>query len=71
MNAQELNDYIEKLNVDAEDLEGYLFEVSIYSEGAIAYSELREMPLKRIKVFEERLMDYMKKKSGKKGQEYL
>jgi hypothetical protein len=71
MNAQELNDYIEKLNVDADELEGYLFEVSIYSEGAITYSELREMPLKRIKIFEERLTDYMKKKSGKKGQEYL
>lgn len=71
MNPQELNEYIEKLNVESEELEGYLFEVAIYSEGAITYSELREMPLKRIRVFEERLLEYTKKKTGKKGQEYL
>lgn len=71
MTPDQLNEYIEKLNVDAKELEGYLFEVAIYSEGAITYTELREMPLTRIRIFEERLLEYTKKKTGQKGQEYL
>lgn len=71
MGPRELNEFINKLNVDAENLEEYLMDIALYSEGTIQYSDLKQMPMARVRLFEKRLSDYLKKKSGKKGTEYL
>lgn len=71
MDAYQLRDYIHKLDVEAENLEKYIMDVAIYSEAALSYSEMLNMPLDKIKIFEERLTDKMRKASGKPGTEYL
>lgn len=71
MPQNKLVEFIEKLNVDSETFEGYLMEIALYSDGVITYADLRQMPVKRVKQFEEKLSDKIKSKAGKKGTEYL
>lgn len=71
MPQNKLVEFIEKLNVGMESFEEYLIDIALYSDGAVSYTELRNMPVKRVKQFEERMTDKFKKKSGNKGPEYL
>lgn len=40
-------------------------DLALYSEGAISYSEIVQMPLSKIKIFEKRLAEKHEKSSGK------
>ena len=70
MNANDLRAYVHKLSVEKDKMEEYLMDVAIYSDGAITFSELVVMPINKIQMFEKRLSEKMKAKSGNKT-EYL
>jgi hypothetical protein len=57
--------------VDAENIEEYLMDLTIYGNGAISLSELLSMPMSKIKMFENRLEKKTKLEAGKNGKEYL
>jgi hypothetical protein len=67
----ELRNYIHKVSVESDEIEGYIMDLALYGDGVISYSELMSMPLSRIKLFEARLNSKIQAASGKKGKEYL
>ena len=71
MSPGELRDYVRRLSVEGETVEGYLMEVALYSDGVISYGELLSMPMPKVKLFEKRLSVKLQAKSGKSGPEYL
>lgn len=71
MTPVELNDFVNKLAMEADKIDGYLMEVAVYGNGVITYSEMLQMPIRKIKMFEEKISEKLKQESGKQGTEYL
>ena len=69
MTPGELRQYIHDMEVEVERLEEYVFDIALFSEGAISVSELLGMPMPKIRKFEERLSEKVKAEAGKKGTE--
>jgi len=59
------------MEVEVENMEQMLFDIVVFSDGAISLSELLAMPWPKIRNFEKRLNEKIKLASGKKGTEYL
>jgi len=66
-----MKDYIHKLSEEGSKIEDYITDVALYSDGVITLNEMMGMPMNKIKAFEKRLSDKLKREAGKSGTEYL
>lgn len=57
------------MEVDVEKIEEFLFDLSLY--GSITFSELLDMPMKKIKNYQARVLEKSLHDTGKKGTKYL
>lgn len=67
MTGQELQKYIEKMNMASDKAHENLMDIALYSEGAVSYGDLLQMPMKRVKMFSERID--LKRNGGKTNEQ--
>lgn len=71
LNHSDLSEYIDKLAVEAEEIETYLIDLTLASNGTFQYDDLLQMPIEKINTIYARLEKKIKADSGIKGTEYL
>lgn len=55
------------MDTGVEKMEQYLFDLALYSDGVMSVGDLLSMPMNKIKLYEERLSDKIKKKAAREG----
>jgi len=64
MTPVEVQAYMKRMTAEADSLHEVMIDISLYSDGAVSYRDLLEMPFKRVKQIRERLEKKMKGKGG-------
>lgn len=71
LSRTELQKQVEKMSMEANALHDWLMDLSIYSDGAISYIELLQMPMSMVKRFQDRLQIKIDNINGNKKKEKM